>query len=108
VSDPDVVQPLPPKDENLRRWLSDWRDEYGQEWTEEQLGTFGGKKVHAERPAREGEDGPKGIVAGIVGYSIDTLCWDGEVVHRYSLVSDEGISFPLFTGMTITVVDTNE
>jgi hypothetical protein len=100
-----TVQPLPDKDENVQKWVKDWSDEYGQHWTEDQLHAFVGKKVHAERPARSDEDGPKGIEATIIGYSIDRVLGSDTDAYRHSLISDEGLSFPLFTGMTVEVVE---
>jgi hypothetical protein len=91
--------------EAVREWASEWSDVYAQDWDEEKLSTYVGKRIktHAEV---NGE--PKGFEGFIIGYSIDTIViTDGEMdedVHRYSFLIDQGLQCSIFAGMTVEEV----
>lgn len=95
------MQPLPAKDDAIQKWVEEWSENYDQSFDEIKLKGYVGKRVHAERPARDDEDGPKGIDANIIGYEMTFIVHNDVTTRRCSLLTDEGISFPIFTGMTI-------
>ena len=91
----------------MREWASQWADTFDQDWNVEKLASFVGKKIRGERPPRSEDEGPKGFVGGVVGYSIDTILYpvegaeDYETVYRHSFILDTGSQVGIFTGMTI-------
>ena len=90
--------------EAVRRWMSDWADQFDQSWDDEKLQAFVGQRVDLQRPADEGaEREAKTFTFQVVGWSRDRLQdEDGNHVSKWSLLTDEGNQIALFPGTTIT------
>ena len=77
--------------ESIEQWAGDWSDQFDQDWNEESLKEWLGKKVKISTP-----DG-RGAVALVVGFSIDRLYIEDREVRRNSFLTDVGLQIPLFT-----------
>lgn len=95
-----------PTPEVVREWASEWSDTFAQDWDEEKLSGWVGKHVRASAIVNEE---PKGFEGWIIGYTIDTLMIDDEdfheKVHRYSLVTADGLQCMIFAGMEVKEVE---
>lgn len=96
--------------EAIRTWAAEWADAFDQSWTAEKLEELGGKRIKGEKAATA-DEGPKGFVGLVVGYSVDTLNFipeegaEAEVVRRFSLILDNGTQVALLSEMTVEEVD---
>lgn len=83
--------------EKTLQWASDWADAFDQDWDEEKLAAWVGKRVEAHTP-----DSSKGFVATIVGFSRDCIpTEEGRKVFRNSFLTDEGLQVALYTSMVV-------
>lgn len=96
--------------EPIRKWMSDWADQFDQSWDDDKLSAFVGKKVNLDRPADEGSGrDAKTFTFQVVGWSRDRLQdEEGNNVNKWSLLTDDGNQIALFPGTTVTVVDLSE
>jgi hypothetical protein len=91
----------------VNEWASDWSDTYAQDWNEERLRSLVGKNVKALGPElteEEIEDGKKRrgfLKKRIIGFSIDTLPTDEADVHRFSVITDDGLQVALHASMEV-------
>lgn len=94
-----------PTPEVIREWASEWSDTFAQDWDEEKLSEWVGKHIVASAVVNEEQ---KGFEGWVIGYTIDTiLIQDGdfhEKVHRFSLVTAEGLQCMIFAGMKVEEV----
>lgn len=96
--------------ETTQLWASDWKSAFEQNLSEKKLKQFVGYTITGDRPpAEEGEE-RRGFTANIVGYDIAKI-FSGltkTTTKRFALISDEGLAFPIYRGMTFTWVDRND
>jgi hypothetical protein len=100
--------------ESAKIWASDWSDKYDQSWSEEKLRALVGKNVKALGPEVSEEDQAEGVKRKgflnkkIVGYSIDTIPTDEADVHRFSVLTEDGLQVALIPEMEIEELELEE
>lgn len=106
MTDASATTPVSETSDAVREWASDWADKFSQDYDDESLIPYVGKKISARV---ETEEGPKGFNgATVVGYSLDRIYYtiEGEqgthVAVRASFLSDDGKQLAIFAGMEIT------
>lgn len=91
----------------IEQWASDWSDKFAQDWSEERLRALVGKNVKALGPEPSEEEIADGIQRKgfqkkrIIGFSIDTLPTDEADVHRFSVLTEDGLQVALLASMEI-------
>lgn len=91
----------------ISEWASDWSDTYAQDWTEERLRALVGKNVRALGPELSEDEIDEGKKRKgfqrklIIGFSIDTLPTDEADVHRFSVLTEDGLQVALLASMEV-------
>lgn len=89
----------------IAKWVSDWREEFDQDYTKDVLSGFVGNAVEVRRPIRGDEDEGKTFNFTVVGYSDDYVRdSDGNEAHRFSLITNGGSGILLYSGTTVIVL----
>lgn len=93
--------------DSIREWADDWASKFSQDFTEERLRSIVGKRVMALGPEPTQEEINEGAKQKgfrdkvIIGFSIDTIPTDEADVHRFSVITQDGLQVALVTNMVV-------
>lgn len=87
--------------ELIKGMASEWADKFAQGLKRKDVEKWVGLTVEVSAPPSR-EDGPAHhIIATIAGYTHSVIFVDDVQVEQFSLITDEGIQFPIFAGFSL-------
>ncbi len=95
--------------ELMREEADQYRSEYKQDITEEELKALIGREIRAEGTYINKSDGTLrqfGFEALIVGYDKEVIVDDKGEAYRYKLLTDEGMAHSIIKNLTWEMIDT--